>query len=340
MSEPITTNPSPTPSASPRVIKTYDEIYNIIFEWRDPLDTPKGEFILSASTFGNIMNHIDDTYLEISRRPDIAAPSLGGQIILGFLMFFTAMGCFWTIISIGQSGHAAASIASVFLFLFFIFMLIIAYWALSLSYQHYFSMPRDWPIRFNRSTGRIYIYEYTQSIWGRSQTHFYSYDWEHVRAYKQRIERDAQQAAQSRYSRLYGLFLVIIDPKTQQGLRGFKLSDYPMLWDFICHYMQEGVPRDGVDSIAGDPNNPRRRNIPKTNKLVIWPPDIDAVSRLGDASAPMKSELLQPNHATKNYTNDDLKQLKKTIQHYKQLYFLGVCMACLILTFISRSIFY
>lgn len=186
------------------------------------------------------INHIDDSYLEISRTSSVLRG--GGLFIgivffllisVGFVPFIVMMGeQFFTVVPWGAAVIIAMLIGlSVMALRFIIFDC---------------CLPRDTPVRFNRIEQKIYAYEYIQSFssfkpWrGKVKV----YDWDCVEAEIAKLSGFTGKAYVARYE----LHLVICRPGTNEAVDRIALKKNDVtgltfyeIWSYIRRYMADGT---------------------------------------------------------------------------------------------------
>src|SRR5690606_32555246 len=99
------------------------------------------------------VNTMDEACLEVSRASTLmrGGAALFGSLGIGFIVFFLVF--FGRIFFPLEQGLLVPFITSIFGFAFLVCMVI-------LFFRTDFSIPRDRPIRFNRSRRKVYVYEY------------------------------------------------------------------------------------------------------------------------------------------------------------------------------------
>lgn len=217
-------------------------------------------------------NHLDEVYLEISRRT---------ISVRGFL-FLMAIPCWsfvtWSLVFSGFLSDLASFDPTQFIVLF----AFAAFLFISLSMLRIdLSVPRSEPIRFNRLRRKVYVYGF-QFVWWKPFTRWYvttkSYDWGDLRA-----EAWKQRGATANGALIIseGVSLAVVKPGTNEVIDRFRLSGavQTALWAYVCTYMQKGPqalkPCDGPMRDANDTVNPILMLAPK----VQWPDAMDIESR-------------------------------------------------------------
>ena len=145
------------------------------------------------------------------------------------------------------------------------------------------SVPRDLPLRFNRSRQRLYAYNFSDSWWNpfkRWHVAPVTYDWCQVRAERWHKRAFTPQGALIVKE---GVVLSIVEPGTNKVIDRFPLSTMgadEFAWAYVCTYMQQGP------SALPPPDPPRDHNdLPWYNiglrfaPKVKWPDDMDLESR-------------------------------------------------------------
>ncbi|MBP1317828.1 hypothetical protein JOD78_005079 [Herbaspirillum sp. 1130] len=104
------------------------------------------------------LNHVDENYLEISRTSSVIR---GLGILVGGLFLLSVIGVFIPLLI--KLRDVYFNLIPV-LGLIFCVMLVGGIVAASVFALHDCLLPRDTPVRFNRNTRKIYVYEYTVSL--------------------------------------------------------------------------------------------------------------------------------------------------------------------------------
>jgi hypothetical protein len=228
-------------------------------------------------------NHVDDIYMELSRR----SSSIRGLLIFAipytaYTAIFGAPEIVFGLLAGGDEGFTSTALSLVFMALFTTALFA---WLSVLLYRIEVTQPRDLPIRFNRARRRIYVYGF-HMVWWNPFTRWYvttaSYPWDDVRA-----EVWEQWGATSGGGLMikWGVSIAIVKPGTNDVIERFHLSTYnhdlDNVWAYVCTYMQQGPqalppcdiePRDANDVPA---YNLALRWAPR----VEWPEEMDLESR-------------------------------------------------------------
>jgi len=240
--------------------------------WRRDLPGPNDPPAEAPCIVFGALNHLNDVYLEISRR----------TIAIRGLLLLMAIPCWslvlWTLVASGFVSDLTnfESTQLIVFFAFAVFLLI------SLSMVRIdLSVPRSEPVRFNRIRRKVYVYGF-QLVWWNPFARWYvttkSYDWDDLRA-----EAWKQRGATANGGLVIneGVSLAVVKPGTKQVIDRFHLSGavQTALWAYICTYMQKGPqalePCDAPMRDANDTYNPITRLAPK----VQWPEAMDVESR-------------------------------------------------------------
>ncbi|PTW88924.1 hypothetical protein DBL07_22950 [Achromobacter mucicolens] len=145
------------------------------------------------------------------------------------------------------------------------------------------SVPRDLPLRFNRSRQRLYAYNFSDSWWNpfkRWHVAPVTYDWCQVRA-----ERWHKRAFTPQGALLVkgGVVLSIVEPGTNKVIDRFPLSTMgadEFAWAYVCTYMQQGPAALPPPAAPRDHNDVPWYNIGlRLAPKVKWPADMDLESR-------------------------------------------------------------
>jgi len=244
--------------------------------WQRDLPGPNDPPEAAATLREDAPNHVDDIYMELSRRSSTIRGLL--LLVVPLCAYFLGMRPL-ILLSRGGVEHSFDFIVTELLF--FGILSTTAY----LAYRFDVSPPRDLPIRFNRARRRIYVYGF-HIVWWNPFTRWYvttaSYPWDDVRA-----EVWEQWGATSGGGLMikWGVSIAIVKPNTNDVIERFHLSTYNQdldnIWAYVCTYMQQGPqalppcdiePRDANDVPA---YNVALRWAPR----VEWPVEMDRESR-------------------------------------------------------------
>ncbi|WP_313370714.1 DUF6708 domain-containing protein [Achromobacter animicus] len=238
-------------------------------------DLPKPDVVQRIAPDLHIgrINHLDDTYLELSR------PGIKKGILLWFGLLAGVSPVY--VGSYVVSGWQDLSMLNVLAFA--VLILPVSIWALFLFMKMELFLPNEEPIRFNRARQRIYAYNCRYRWWNPFERWGIvpaTYEWSQVRA-----ERWNKRAvtAQGALIMKWGVVLSIVEPGTNKVIDRFPLSTMgadEFAWAYVCTYMQEGP------SVLSNPNPPRDHNdVPWYNfslrlaPKVHWPAGMDLESR-------------------------------------------------------------
>jgi len=132
--------------------------------------------------------------------------------------------------------------------LIFCVMLVGGIVAASVFALHDCLLPRDTPIRFNRNTRKIYVYEFTASLQRlkRWRTEIKIYDWDQIEA---EIAKSSVFTGKT-YSVRHELVLVICKPATNEVIDRISLKGNDVgaetlyqLWSYVRRFMAYGPSR-------------------------------------------------------------------------------------------------
>jgi len=241
--------------------------------WQRDLPGPGETPVVKPSLKESGPNHVDDTYLELSRRSSsIRGVLLFAVIITGYCAVVEMPGVIFRTLL-----RAFASINQDVLFNLVIglFAMALCAWISVLMYRTDVTQPRDLPIRFNRLRRKIYVYGF-HMVWWKPFSHWYvttaSYDWDDVRA-----EVWEQWGASSSGTLMikWGVSIAIVKPGTNEVIERFPLSTYNKdldnLWAYVCTYMQQGP-----DALPPCDIEPRDANdVPPYNLALRWAPMVE-----------------------------------------------------------------
>lgn len=164
-----------------------------------------------------------------------------------------------------------------------LFFDLVLVWIVAFGLRIDIAIPRDLPIRFNRTRQRIYAYNFKYRWWNpfeRWRVVPVAYDWSQVRAERWKLRGATAQGA---LLIKWGVVLSIVEPGTNKVIDRFPLSTMgadEFAWAYICTYMQQGP------SALPPPGPPRDHNdVPWYNLAlrlapkVKWPAEMDRESR-------------------------------------------------------------
>ncbi|CAB3729448.1 DUF6708 domain-containing protein [Achromobacter kerstersii] len=234
--------------------------------WQRDLPGPNDPTEVAATLREDAPNHVDEIYMELSRR---------SSNIRGLLLLFVPLCAYFLarrpLILLSRGGVELSFDSIVTELLFFGILSTTAY----LAYRFDVSPPRDLPIRFNRARRRIYVYGF-HMVWWNPFTRWYvttaSYPWDDVRA-----EVWEQWGATSGGGLMikWGVSIAIVKPNTNDVIERFHLSTYnhdlDNVWAYVCTYMQQGpqaLPPCNIE--------PRNANdVPAYNLALRWAPRVE-----------------------------------------------------------------
>ena len=241
--------------------------------WQEDLPLPNAPPSAIASLDNNGPNHLGDYYLEL---PRASFRARGIMLWMGLIMLL------WLVtLTIGPFSFIHSTKSSILLI--GIVSTLVSFWISLLAIRLDLSVPRDLPLRFNRSRQRIYAYNFNYRWWNpfeRLRVIPVAYDWSQVRA-----ERWKKRGATAQGALIikWGVVLSIVEPGTNKVIDRFPLSTMgadEFAWAYICTYMQQGP------SALPPPGPPRdHNNVPWYNLAlrlapkVKWPADMDRESR-------------------------------------------------------------
>ena len=188
--------------------------------------------------FGDL-NHIDETYLEISRA--------SGKL-RGVMLFFSIPPFAGSIFGIWLFGGDMSELITEFDW-FSVFFPIAVLGSIAMgifSLRIDLATPRDEPVRFNRKRGKVYFSEFkhTWNPFGKWETVAKEFDWHTLQA---EITKQAGFNGKI-YMERYALFLVSVKPGTNEVLDRFQLAgntpfenNFSALWAYIKEYMDGGA---------------------------------------------------------------------------------------------------
>ncbi|CAB3684514.1 hypothetical protein LMG3441_01778 [Achromobacter kerstersii] len=239
--------------------------------WRRDLPGPNSEIESAPFLREDAPNHVDECYLELSRR---------SSTIRGLLIFFIPLSAYCLLLMLVSEIRTESSrdyldadtVSSAVTVLSAAAILV---WFSFHMYRLDVSPPRDLPIRFNRARRRIYVYGF-HMVWWNPFTRWYvttaSYPWDDVRA-----EVWEQWGATSGGGLMikWGVSIAIVKPGTNDVIERFHLSTYnhdlDNVWAYVCTYMQQGpqaLPPCDIE--------PRDANdVPAYNLALRWAPRVE-----------------------------------------------------------------
>lgn len=240
--------------------------------WQSDLPGPETVPVVPQSLGFDTPNHMDDAYLEISRRWLLAR---------GIAMWFGLFMFIWLAYIPEMLKEAWGENDFAFIPLG-LGCLGLGIWSGLLFLRLDISPPRDLPIRVNRARQKLYAYNFKYSWWNPFGWRVMpvAYDWSQIRA-----ERWKHRGftAQGVLIIKWGVTLSVVAPGTNKVIDRFPLSTMGAdehAWAYLCTYMQQGpqaLPPPGPprDCNRAPWYNLARLLAPK----VKWPPDMDLESR-------------------------------------------------------------
>lgn len=241
--------------------------------WQSDLPGPETVPVVPQSLGFDTPNHMDEVYVEISRRLLLTR---GFIIWIGFLMFLGAAEISMSAIRLSFGTHAKGLLAAT------MSCVVFCVWA-GLMFLHIdISPPRDLPIRLNRARQKLYAYNFKYSWWNPFGWRVMpvAYDWSQIRAERW---KHRSFTAQGVLIIKWGVTLSVVAPGTNKVIDRFPLSTMGAdehAWAYLCTYMQQGpqaLPPPGPprDCNRAPWYNLARLLAPK----VKWPSDMDLESR-------------------------------------------------------------
>ena len=188
------------------------------------------------------LNHVDENYLEISRTSSVIR---GLGVLVGGLFLLSVIGVFIPLLI--KLRDVYFNLIPV-LGLIFCVMLVGGIVAASVFALHDCRLPRDTPIRFNRNTRKIYVYEYTAALQRlkRWRTEIKIYDWDQIEA---EITKSSVFTGKT-YTVRHELVLVICKAETNEVIDRISLKGNDVgvetpcqLWSYIRRFMAYGPSR-------------------------------------------------------------------------------------------------
>ncbi len=240
--------------------------------WRsdlpDPHCPPTGPLILGDDD----PQHLDDIYLEISRR---SVRKRGVLVWLSVLLMYFVCASLWKYMpDLLDDAETFFMLSGTYF---------VSAWICAVLYRIDTSPPREEPIRFNRQRQRIYAYNFVYRWWNpfeRWRVVTVSYDWSQVRA---ESWKSRGATAQGVLIITWGVVLSIVEPCTNRVIDRFPLNTMgadEFAWAYIRAYMQQGP------TAVPPPGPPHERDhVPWYNislrlaPKVQWPADVDLESR-------------------------------------------------------------
>ena len=211
------------------------------------------------------LNHVDDTFLEISR---------SSSKLRGVMLFF-GIPLFPIAILLMIFASDVSSLVRDLGWLSVLFPISIC--GLLATGIHGIRLdtttPRDEPVRFNRKRSKVYLYEYKHNWnpFGRWGAVIKEFDWNTLQA---EVTREAGFNGKI-YLVYYALNLVSLKPGTNEVVERFKLVSnpsfdtlYPSLWAYLKQYMRG-------EAIAQSEAPIRDQSISLRNSIVEWLPYLD-----------------------------------------------------------------
>jgi len=244
--------------------------------WQRDLPEPSAAFERDIhADVQPILNAIDDTYLEISRR---SAKMRGLMFVyfligVGFFLFLmpdlATLKRMWSL-GLVRTARALAPTCS---------FAAIALLCLRIDT----AIPRDEPIRFNRLRRKVYVYSFRIIWWnpfGRWYVTTKTYNWGDLRA---ELWRQRGFTPQGGLLITWGVSIAVVKPGTNEVIDRFPLSvgqDEGSSWDYVRVYMQLGPQALPPVEELHDPNEVPPLNLAlRLAPKVQWPAEMDAESR-------------------------------------------------------------
>ena len=205
---------------------------------RDAPDTDR------PAIFGDL-NHIDETYLEISKASGklrgvmlfFSIPALVPVILVGSILFSDLPDF------ISDFPDLIRELGWIIILPPISIVMLIASGIFALRID--LATPRDEPVRFNRKRGKVYLSEFkhTWNPFGKWEAIAKEFDWHTLQA---EITKQAGFNGKI-YMERYVLFLVSVKPGTNEVLDRFQLAgntpfegNFPALWAYLKEYMDGG----------------------------------------------------------------------------------------------------
>ena len=188
------------------------------------------------------LNHVDENYLEISRTSSVIR---GLGVLVGIMFLASAIA--FLIPDLIRQWNVFVTRAP-FLGLYYCTMLVGAALAAGLFALHDCLLPRDTPVRFNRNTRKIYVYEYTASLrrLQRWRKEIKIYDWDNIEAEIAKVSGFTGKAYVVRHE----LVLVICKAGTNEVIDRISLKGNDVtvetlyqLWSYVRRFMAYGPTR-------------------------------------------------------------------------------------------------
>ena len=241
--------------------------------WTRDLIAPANNTSAPGTHETPVVNSINDTYLEISRRHN----NMRGLLLLIVPIFVATLIFTAPMFTIGE------------LDIVFLFLAIPTYtgllWLTALFIRVDISIPRDEPIRFNRLRRKVYVYSFHFSKWNpfaRWYVTTHTYNWEDLRA---ELWRQRGATPQGGLLITWGVSIAVVKPGTNDVIDRFPLSvgqDEGSSWDYVRAYMQVGPEALPPVEAFNDPNEVSPLNLAlRFAPKVEWPAAIDLESRSG-----------------------------------------------------------
>ncbi|HKS12436.1 MAG TPA: DUF6708 domain-containing protein [Pseudomonas sp.] len=244
--------------------------------WEADLSFPTRQSLTVATLGYDTPNHIDDTYLEISRS------SNRRRGVLIWLSLLLAASYFFLLDLSQAFNQQHLGVISLW-----IGTTALAAWTISTTLRHDLSPPRDEPIRLNRARQKIFAYNFKFQWWnpfepGHIET--VAYDWTQVRAESWKLRKATTHGIIT----TWGVVISIVDPGTNNVIDRFPLTTMgadESAWAYICTYMQHGPSKLPTPGPPRDHDNVPWYNLAlRLAPKVKWPEDMDRESRTAPRS--------------------------------------------------------
>ncbi|WP_147418219.1 DUF6708 domain-containing protein [Salinisphaera sp. Q1T1-3] len=224
----------------------------------EPVDTDREK----PALYGDL-NLLSDQYLELSRAEN-RMRGIGIVVsIIGFVFFLVGIYVIWPPnVMVGPGDTFMLSALVIWLMAPLLPVLAILPLRLDLA------LPADEPVRFNRHTGKVYVYSFkhNHNPFGRWRPVTKVFDWQTIEA-----EITKQVGSTGRVVMVrYGLDLASCKPGTNEVVDRFTLkgglwttAELHRIWGYVRAYMNEGV--DAVPSYK-----PRKQIVSLHQSFVYW----------------------------------------------------------------------
>lgn len=206
--------------------------------WYEDLPEPGPREAGAPRLVDGDLNAIDENYLEMSRASSLLR---GGGVLFGF---FGVVGLLWCVYMLSYFFPLKTSLILPLVICMAGLLALLS--LLALIFKIDLTIPRDIPVRLNRSKRKVYVYEHSLGMnpFVKWPINIKVFDWGALHA-----ELHRQAGFNGRvYMQRFSLWIVSCKPGTNEVLDRFELKgNHPTTaelystWDYCRHYMENGA---------------------------------------------------------------------------------------------------